>query len=66
MVGWEGYPITLPRSVRGVDDVYDLQTQLEHKSDSLFASEPSTIKLEVSIQGVGMPYETPTDLADQD
>ncbi|KAF8537272.1 hypothetical protein BDD12DRAFT_847584 [Trichophaea hybrida] len=51
MIGWEEYPLELPPSVRWMDDVYELQQQLEQKSKSLFVSEPSKIKLEVSFRG---------------
>jgi hypothetical protein len=54
MHGCENYPTALPRSLHSVDDVYDLGEQLEQKSESLFVTEPSKIKLEVSIQGVGI------------
>jgi len=40
-------------------DVYDLWEQLKQNCVSLFVGDPSKIKLEVSIQGVGMSEEIP-------
>jgi len=54
MHGCENYPTALPRSLQWVDDVYDLGEQLEQKSEFLFVTELSKIKLEVSIQGAGI------------
>jgi hypothetical protein len=57
MLGWEKYPIALPRAVRGRDDVHDLEEQLQQKCESLFVSDPSKIKLEIFIQGAGISEE---------
>lgn len=57
MLGWEMYPLALPRAVRGRDDVHDLQEQLQQKCGSLFVSDPSKIKLEIFIPGAGITEE---------
>jgi len=59
MLGWEKYPIALPRTVRGRDDVHDLEEQLQQKCEFLFVSDPSKVKLDIFIQGAGMLEESP-------